>query len=174
VKWESNIPCTAQRCLQGKFDLGLAARCRTIREFDAAITIHSFGWPDVDAYYAGSGSCLSIPNVTVPLLCIQAMDDPIAPAEAIPYQVLHETCYVSGFSVPGGFNAIAIVQPVKMHRDVPTSQRFAAHCDIPAIFQLSCSELTHTHEHARAHTQALSDNPNTVLVTTPCGGHLGW
>ena len=25
----------------------------TVRQFDQAITIHSFGWPSVDAYYAG-------------------------------------------------------------------------------------------------------------------------
>ena len=65
------------------------------------------GWPSVDAYYAGSSSAKRIPNVAIPLLCIQALDDPIAPKEAIPYE-------------------------------------------------------------------ALKANPNCVLVTTPCGGHLGW
>jgi len=44
----------------------------------------SFGWPSVDAYYAGSSSSLSVTNVAVPLLVIQAEDDPIAPKEAIP------------------------------------------------------------------------------------------
>ena len=29
------------------------------------------GWPDVDAYYQGSGSCWMVPEVTIPLLCIQ-------------------------------------------------------------------------------------------------------
>ena len=29
------------------------------------------GWPDVDAYYQGSGSCWMVPKVTIPLLCIQ-------------------------------------------------------------------------------------------------------
>jgi predicted alpha/beta-fold hydrolase len=38
----------------------------------------------VDAYYAGSSSAKRIPNVAVPLLCIQAANDPIAPAAAIP------------------------------------------------------------------------------------------
>jgi predicted alpha/beta-fold hydrolase len=74
------------RSCQG-YDLELAARCRTIREFDAAITTRSFGWPGVDEYYAGSGSDAAVPHVAVPLLAIQALDDPIAPAEAIPYEV---------------------------------------------------------------------------------------
>ena len=42
----------------------------------------------MDAYYAGSSSALSIPAVRVPLLCLSALDDPIAPAEAIPYAAL--------------------------------------------------------------------------------------
>lgn len=48
-----------------------AGRCPTIRDFDDAITIHSFGWPSVDAYYAGSSSALSVPHLPVPTLCIQ-------------------------------------------------------------------------------------------------------
>ncbi|KXZ45822.1 hypothetical protein GPECTOR_50g616 [Gonium pectorale] len=51
-------------------------RVNTIREFDDAITIHSFGWPSVDEYYKGSSSSLS------------ALDDPIAPKEATPFTAL--------------------------------------------------------------------------------------
>ncbi|KAG2432353.1 hypothetical protein HYH02_012927 [Chlamydomonas schloesseri] len=65
-----------------------AGRCPTIRDFDDAITIHSFGWPSVDAYYAGSSSALSVPHLPVPTLCIQALDDPIAPKEATPFEAL--------------------------------------------------------------------------------------
>ena len=91
----------------GKFRPDIALRCKTIAEFDEAITIHSFGWPSVAEYYEGSSSSLSIPSVRIPLLCIQALDDPIAPASAIPYA-------------------------------------------------------------------AIKANPLVTLVTTPCGGHLGW
>lgn len=70
-------------------------------------TILHAGFPSVDAYYAGSSSALSIPNVAIPLLCVQADNDPIAPKEAIPYD-------------------------------------------------------------------AIAANPNTALVVTPTGGHLGW
>ena len=40
----------------GEYQPDLAANCRTIRDFDDAITRVSFGWPSVDAYYVGSGS----------------------------------------------------------------------------------------------------------------------
>ncbi|GLC76834.1 hypothetical protein PLESTF_001846100 [Pleodorina starrii] len=65
-------------------------RGSTIRHFDECITIHSFGWPSVDAYYAGSSSSLSVALITVPTLCIQALDDPIAPKEATPFEALRQ------------------------------------------------------------------------------------
>lgn len=61
----------------------------------------------MDAYYAGSSSALSVPLVTIPLLCVQADNDPISPRAAIPFD-------------------------------------------------------------------AIAANPNTALVLTPTGGHLGW
>ncbi|GAX78860.1 hypothetical protein CEUSTIGMA_g6298.t1 [Chlamydomonas eustigma] len=64
------------------------ATAKTIRDFDDAITIHSYGWESVDAYYAGSSSSLSIPHLKIPVLFLQALDDPIAPKEAIPYKDL--------------------------------------------------------------------------------------
>ncbi len=38
---------------KGNYQLDLAANSKTIRDFDDAITRVSFGWPSVDAYYAG-------------------------------------------------------------------------------------------------------------------------
>lgn len=38
---------------EGGFDLDTAAKSGTIRQFDDALTIHSFGWGSVDEYYAG-------------------------------------------------------------------------------------------------------------------------
>lgn len=73
-------PYQAERALEAK----------TIRDFDDAITRISFGWTSVDEYYAQSSSSLSIPHVKIPLLVVQAEDDPIAPSHAIPYQALDE------------------------------------------------------------------------------------
>jgi predicted alpha/beta-fold hydrolase len=55
-------------------------------------------WEDVDAYYAGSSSAKRIPAVRIPLLCIQALDDPIAPAEAIPCDAIQDNpnCMLAG------------------------------------------------------------------------------
>ncbi|KAK9862037.1 hypothetical protein WJX84_009827 [Apatococcus fuscideae] len=84
------------------FNTQLAANCRSIREFDDAVTRVSFNWPDVDAYYRGSCSSDSIPDVTIPLLCIQADNDPIAPEACIPYAALRENPNCSLVVTPGG------------------------------------------------------------------------
>ncbi|EIE22712.1 AB-hydrolase YheT [Coccomyxa subellipsoidea C-169] len=86
----------------GDYQLDLAANCKTIRDFDDAITRVSFGWPSVDAYYAGSSSSLSVPNVAIPLLCIQAEDDPIAVKGAIPYEALADNPNCALVVTPGG------------------------------------------------------------------------
>lgn len=62
----------------------------------------SFGWPDVDAYYAGSSSSLSIPQVRVPLLCVSARDDPIAPYEAIPFEAIRKNPHTGLIVTPTG------------------------------------------------------------------------
>lgn len=77
-----------------RFDYRLAAAARTVRDFDEAVTRRSFGFESVDAYYQASGSKRKISGVAVPLICVQAEDDPIAVKEAIPYEAIrkNENC----------------------------------------------------------------------------------
>ncbi len=49
------------------YQLGLAASCSTIREFDDALTRVTFGWPSVDAYYAGAPSSIVAGHMGVAL-----------------------------------------------------------------------------------------------------------
>lgn len=52
-------------------------KVRTLRQLDHAVTAKLYQLPDVEAYYRDS-SCISvIPNVAVPLLCLNAIDDPL-------------------------------------------------------------------------------------------------
>lgn len=53
---------------QGKFKPAVARVARTIREFDDAITIHSFGWENTDQYYAGSSSSKVVSEVSSSVL----------------------------------------------------------------------------------------------------------
>lgn len=70
--------------LEGEYDIPKVANARTVRDFDEGLTRVSFGFKSVDDYYSNSSSSDSIKNVTVPLLCIQADNDPIAPSRGIP------------------------------------------------------------------------------------------
>ncbi|CAI7800401.1 unnamed protein product [Closterium sp. NIES-53] len=74
--------------LGGEYDIDLVARAKTVRDFDVGLTRVSFGYPTVDAYYSDASSCRSIKDVRLPLLCVQALDDPIAPADGIPYEAI--------------------------------------------------------------------------------------
>ena len=57
-------------------------------------TVHFYvpllGWESVDAYYHGSGSTHRISDVGVPLLCIQAEDDPICPISGVPIKKIEQ------------------------------------------------------------------------------------
>ena len=53
---------------KGAYQLDLAANCKTIRDFDDAITRVSFGWPSVDAYYAGETPVSTVLNAVIIVL----------------------------------------------------------------------------------------------------------
>jgi predicted alpha/beta-fold hydrolase len=68
----------------GEFNIPLAANAETVRDFDDGLTRVSFGFKSVDEYYSKSSSSKAIKHVRIPLLCIQAANDPIAPERGIP------------------------------------------------------------------------------------------
>ena len=78
------------------YDNALVASAKTVRDFDEAVTRVTFGFDSVDAYYYdASSSRLSVGNVRVPLLVVQAKDDPIAVTDAVPRDV------IEGKTTPG-------------------------------------------------------------------------
>lgn len=74
----------------------------TVREFDDAATRRWFGFESVDEYYAAASSGHHIHTVDTPLLCVQALDDPICPAEAIPYHAFSENQHLILLTTPTG------------------------------------------------------------------------
>jgi predicted alpha/beta-fold hydrolase len=51
-------------------------RCRSVRDIDTVITSQIYG-VDVDAYYDSQSSISCMPSVAVPMLCLNAGDDPL-------------------------------------------------------------------------------------------------
>ncbi|XP_038724752.1 embryogenesis-associated protein EMB8 isoform X3 [Tripterygium wilfordii] len=70
----------------GEYNIPSVANAKSVREFDEGLTRVSFGFKSVDDYYYNSSSSDSIKQVQIPLLCIQAANDPIAPSRGIPHE----------------------------------------------------------------------------------------
>ncbi|KAG5229329.1 embryogenesis-associated protein [Salix suchowensis] len=60
-------------------------KSRSVRDFDNYATRILGKFETVDAYYRRSSCVNFVGNVSVPLLCISAMDDPVCTREAIPW-----------------------------------------------------------------------------------------
>ncbi|OMO56748.1 hypothetical protein COLO4_35563 [Corchorus olitorius] len=60
-------------------------KSRSIRDFDNFATCLVAKYETVDAYYRRCSSSSYVQNVSVPLLCISALDDPVCTREAIPW-----------------------------------------------------------------------------------------
>ncbi|KAI4326781.1 hypothetical protein L6164_019317 [Bauhinia variegata] len=76
--------------MNGEYNIPMVANAKSVREFDDGLTRVSFGFKSVDEYYSNSSSSDSIKYVRIPLLCIQAANDPIAPSRGIPRDDIKE------------------------------------------------------------------------------------
>ncbi|KAG1694210.1 hypothetical protein DVH05_021866 [Phytophthora capsici] len=65
-------------------DLEAIKATRTVRDFDDTLTKYVFHYDTVDDYYNDAGSVKKLGGVRVPLLCINAEDDPISISSALP------------------------------------------------------------------------------------------
>lgn len=62
--------------------------------FDEELQCPSWGYPTVGAYYRDASSTDSLLAVRIPVLAINAEDDPIAPQEVLPYTEAQANPYV--------------------------------------------------------------------------------
>eukprot|EP00252_Welwitschia_mirabilis_P019910 TRINITY_DN4732_c0_g1_i1.p1 TRINITY_DN4732_c0_g1~~TRINITY_DN4732_c0_g1_i1.p1 ORF type:complete len:673 (-),score=111.87 TRINITY_DN4732_c0_g1_i1:14-2032(-) len=60
-------------------------KSRSVRDFDHYFTIRLGKFETVDTYYRKCSSAHYISNISVPLLCINVLDDPVCTKEAIPW-----------------------------------------------------------------------------------------
>lgn len=60
------------------------------------------GWESVDEYYRGSSSAIQIDRIRIPLLCVQAADDPIALEKSIPKKAILENEHCALVVTPYG------------------------------------------------------------------------
>lgn len=71
------------------FDMNKGLNSSTVREFDDRIVAPMCGYRDSHEYYtAATLHVKPVDKINVPLLCLNAADDPFAPEDSIPYDLL--------------------------------------------------------------------------------------
>eukprot|EP00051_Salpingoeca_urceolata_P018208 m.254325 g.254325 ORF g.254325 m.254325 type:complete len:248 (+) comp19144_c0_seq3:89-832(+) len=75
-------------------DFEALGSAKTIKEFDALVIVQMFGYADVEAYYADATSLKWAPHVAIPLLCLNAADDPFSPLTGIPVDMCQQNSNV--------------------------------------------------------------------------------
>jgi len=73
--------------LEQKFNIERILQTKTIVEFDHVGTSQMFGYKSGHDYYSQNSSLKYIHNVNIPLLCLNAIDDPISYYKIIPYHL---------------------------------------------------------------------------------------
>lgn len=86
----------------GCVDGAAAARARTLREFDDAVTAPLHGFRDASDYWLRSSAKPLMKRVRVPTLVINARDDPFLPAEHLPAPASVSAEVVLDFPAAGG------------------------------------------------------------------------
>jgi len=68
----------------GLFDANAVRASRTLREFDDVVTAPLHGFKDADDYWTRASSKPGLKNIRVPTLILNARNDPLVPAWALP------------------------------------------------------------------------------------------
>ncbi|XP_054730034.1 phospholipase ABHD3-like [Anastrepha obliqua] len=78
-----------------ELDMTSLKKSKSLREFDASFTIKHFDYPTVEDYYNDAGLQDKLHDISVPLLCLNAADDPFQLLDAIPIQAAYECSHVA-------------------------------------------------------------------------------
>jgi predicted alpha/beta-fold hydrolase len=68
----------------GLYDANAVRASRTLREFDDLVTAPLHGFKDADDYWTRASSKPGLKNIRVPTLILNARNDPLVPASALP------------------------------------------------------------------------------------------
>ncbi|XP_026175092.1 phospholipase ABHD3-like isoform X2 [Mastacembelus armatus] len=77
-----------RKILEKVVDVDYVLKSQTIREFDERFTSLLFGYKSCTEYYRDASPDKKLPSTAVPILCLNAADDPFSPKNAFPLTIV--------------------------------------------------------------------------------------
>jgi predicted alpha/beta-fold hydrolase len=74
-----------ERELHAVVDIPKALKATSIREFDEHVFMKMHGFADLESYWAQNNPMRAVENIQRPMLCINALDDPVCTKTTIRY-----------------------------------------------------------------------------------------
>jgi len=84
-------------------DRAKLATVRTLAEFDNVVTGPVHGFADAEEYWKASSCTSVLASIRIPTLLINALDDPVVPARALPHHIVPQHPFLTAvFTTTGG------------------------------------------------------------------------